>query len=275
MLDQTDIDRVSAYIYEGFPQIKGRVAVRRFDPPMELQFLNGVHYDEALDRCKPKIREDYLSQFAEGRERTDAGYALNAAMNGDTGMLGPMRARDFVQRSMHRSPSAGELTTEFDKCAISTGYYYIAQYPSQMMDDKKMMQNWVGNDAMYRAPQGFARIAGMFALAHEFAHIAGDGLFKTGDRRVESLCDAVASACVLSLEGPHRAKHALSILRDGRLSAETGSSHDTGIFMLHLLGDKAFPGKLNVKEALGHAERLYDRMYPAEITQKAEPAPAF
>ena len=113
-----------------------------------------------------------------------------------------------------------------------------------------------------------------FALAHELAHLARRDLYKEGDHRAESLCDAIASACVLSLEGPE-AKYHMSVIRDGRLRADSLASHDTGIFLLHLLGDKGFPAAMNAKEALDHAERLYDRMYPAENRVEAQPAPAF
>ena len=175
MLDQTDIARVSAYIYEGFPELKDRFSAR-------------------------------------------------------------------------------------------------AVYPSQIanLDDRGMLAHWLQGEKLLRAPQGLARISNMFTLAREFVGAADIDVGRKG----ENLRDAVATACVLSLEG-REAKHALTIIRDSRLAAgKDDALRDTGMLMLHLTGDKAFPGAMNAKEALGHAERLYDRMNPAHKTASA-PEPAF
>lgn len=171
MLDQTDIDRVSAYIYEGFPELKGR----------------------------------------------------------------------FSAKAAALSPTAN-------------------------LDDRGMLDRWLGGETILRAPEGLARISNMFTLARSFV---GAVDIEAG-RKGENLRDAVATACVLSLEG-REAKHALTIIRDSRLAAgRHDPMRDTGMLMLHLTGNKAFPGVMNAKQALGAAERLYDHMYPAE---KVAPAP--
>lgn len=175
MLDQTDIDRVSAYIYEGFPELKGAFSAK-------------------------------------------------------------------------------------------------AIYPSQIanLDDHDMLDHWLRGEKLLRAPRGLARISNIFTLAREFVGAADIDVGRKG----ENLRDAVATACVLSLEG-REAKHALTIIRDSRLSAgKNDPLRDTGMLMLYLTGDKAFPGTMNAKEALEHAERLYDSYNP--VGNKAQtPALAY
>lgn len=170
MLDQTDIDRVSAYIYEGFPELKD----------------------------------------------------------------------SFSAKAAVLSPTAN-------------------------LDDAAMLDHWLGRETILRAPQGLARISNMFTLARAFVDAVDMG---TG-RKEENLRDALATACVLSLEG-RAAKHALSIIRDSRLAqGHHDPVRDTGMLMLHLTGNKAFPGNMNAKQALEHAKHLYNHMYPVLNTSKS------
>ena len=170
MLDQHDIDRVSSYIYEGFPQLKERFTAHSFD----------------------------------------------------------------------------SLRTE-------------------NLDNTGMLAFWVGENSLYTPPRDMARVSNMFMLARQFVQAAQHGQ----THETESLSDAVAAACVLSLEG-REAKWSLGFIRDNRLATDD-PLHDSGILLLHLLGDKSYPGTMNAKEALDHAKRLFDRYYPAK-TEPAEPS---
>ncbi len=259
MLHQTDIDRVKSYMFEGFPNLQDKVAFRRFDPP-RLSFYSEEDRDKVIDAWELKIKHDFLSQF-NGKAREEAEWALRSTLSGGGMLTGPAVRHDFLKQSLYHEPARVALRTTIDKAEISLGYYYITQY-SSTLGNQGHYREWMMNDHPDKpVPANMERISNIFAAAHEITHAVQNEHSDTVTNEDECVCDGVATACVLALEG-NAALPALNIIRDGRICS-VDELHNTGMILFQLLGKSMLSGGIGAKQAQEITKNLYGRMNPA------------
>lgn len=197
MLSAADTRFVKDYIYDSYPELDGRVAIRSFTPIIfKLSDDPGQdekrEYEVILASEGRAVAEDFLDQFS--GNALDEAHALLKSLD-------PALRREFNTSATCRIPSILSLDAFAEEGKLSQNLYMVNQFPAHWKD-KDIYRCFMAEDPVQALPENFGRAMRIIAMAHEFGHaVQGQRRGKDATRYHEGVCDVLAYACASSIMG--------------------------------------------------------------------------
>jgi hypothetical protein len=269
------VDLVKTYMFAGFPDMAGRIAVRSFDPPKNLsgeEELDGLKPGASLDYLlsfEKRVYDDILDQIPSGFRRK-AREAL-ADISGASKSLksqGSWSRGAFLESSLSKMPQCIPIILPGEKRKGLGTFYYVLNYPHRLTS-AEIFKIEHGHELDHELPRGFKRSTKIMTIAHEFAHVALNEFYpdlggmdeQMTQQKHETICDIVSFACDYALEG-ERALPNMDLFVEARLkTAHLDAVHNTAAALEEAMhNDLGMLRTMKAREAFEYAEDLCLRL---------------
>lgn len=282
MLTPDDLERVKNYYYQGFPFLKGRIAVRRFDPPRfpDYGFMTSSVPDvrRQLDALEGPLMKDLLAQIPFFRLPTSFPRALCSNLfkdliDGRNSLRAGPELRDRPKRDYNyllrmAAPEPGlVLAWRWRNAGARESFFLVTQYPQRMNDGD------IHHDIARRQPdwplprRTFGRTVRIITAANQFAMATLSFYPDMPIQKKVALADAFGCAAAQAIMG-YEAPESLRLYIDARrmrASKPEAKIIDTSDILQSFI--KAMKNQaLGPQEAWMLAEKCYDacRAKPVE-----------
>ncbi len=257
MLAKADIALVRDYIYESFPELEGRVAIRHMTPlPVPRIFESRdeqAEYHSIKSGQAQQVIEEFIGQLS-GKHAALAGDAIRRmSYQGRTA---------FKKDCTSYLPFNLPLNSYTEDNQLAQDLYLIAQFP-RTWNGAEIYQRFMGvKPDPEILPAGFGQAMKVFAITHEFGHAAlGNGIDNESDVIHERQCDILGYAGMTRIMGEEIARPAMRLFKEFRQhGAETTQYHHTAEVLDMALKEGAIEGKrLSARDALQYGAELHAR----------------
>jgi len=268
MLDSEDVKLVEAYIYADFPELEGRVAFRRFDPPslpksehpfdlMGRRFKN-ADYRRLLDGHEERVRHDLFDQTPSRLHTSMKRSFDDAVQSGLWGLISRGRRYEFLESCLNPYPL---MLAVLDTAKIPRRYgvypdhFYITQAPSDLTAEH-VYEWFIGKKPEQSLPDNFLRVFKIITTAHEFGHVVKANYFEAPHKQ-ECVSDILSFDAALSIVGDS-AIPTLDIFAGARKTEGAADIHQTGDLLESAMRYREYGfGNLGAREAIRYAMDSY------------------
>ena len=258
MLNAYDTSRVKNYIFQDFPELRGKIAVRSFDSP----FAEDAHpaAEKRLDlllNSEARIRKDIVAQTSpedQIRAELDRVFAVTCKES-------YAHKIETLTYCTYAYPGTVSLDAYGDAPGRTPEIYYLTQF-SSTMNGKDIYEFTAGENKQGRMSPYFRTIAHATALLHEAGHVVqrhlGMQIDDEPNVKCETLSDVFAAAGAFALYGTRAAEN-LDALTAGRIAhAELDPHHASGPFLEAALHKKSIiRDRIGARQAIEYGERVF------------------